>query len=188
MKLRIVAGSLKGRMLSFPPNDTEFRPTLERARTSIADLLQRYLAGAVAADLCAGSGAFGFEMLSRGAARVDFVESDRRRAEAIRKAAERFGVSEHCCIIAQDVQAFAQSCSKRYDIIFYDPPYDDHDLAGIMVPVLMGLLSANGMLVYQRRKKKGALASAEKTATPFDTRNFGDTIVDFYRSPEPKNE
>ena len=188
MKLRIVAGSLKGRTLSFPPNDTEFRPTLERARTSVADMLQRWLSGAVTADLCAGSGAFGFEMLSRGAASVDFVESDRRRAEAIRKAAERFGVADQCRIIAQDVHGFTQRCSKRYDIIFYDPPYDDHALAGVMVPVLMGLLSANGVLVYQRRKIRGEKAGAGRTETLFDTRIFGDTIVDFYRSAEQKNE
>jgi 16S rRNA (guanine966-N2)-methyltransferase len=186
MKLRIVAGSLKGRMLGFSPNDALFRPTLERARRSVADTLQPYLRGAIAADLCAGSGAFGFEMVSRGAAHVDFVERDRRRAEAIRKAAEQFGVEEQCEVFAQEVNDFARQCTRRYDIIFYDPPYNDHALGETTLPAR--LLSPGGILVFQRGKKRGMKGGGEESEPPFDTRNFGDTIVEFYRFSKAKNE
>ncbi|MBN2188552.1 MAG: RsmD family RNA methyltransferase, partial [Chitinispirillaceae bacterium] len=83
MRLRIIAGVLRGRILQCPGRQLAFRPTLERTRTAMADMLQPRIGGSITADLCAGSGAFGFEMLSRGAARVDFIENDRRAAELI---------------------------------------------------------------------------------------------------------
>jgi 16S rRNA (guanine966-N2)-methyltransferase len=186
MKLRIVSGSLKGRVLSLPSRDAEFRPTLERTRQSVADMLQNRLYGAVAADLCAGSGAFGFEMLSRGAARVDFVESDHRRVEAIKSAAERFGVEGQCGIIAQRVTDFVRRTATRYDIIFYDPPYDDAQLGAIVLPSVVNLLAAGGVLVYQRRREKGE-RKAECREGVFEVRNFGDTVVEFYRNEPNEN-
>jgi 16S rRNA (guanine966-N2)-methyltransferase len=188
MKLRIVAGSLKGRMLSLPLRDTDFRPTLERTRRSVADMLQSRLPGAFAADLCAGSGAFGFEMVSRGAARVDFVENDRWRSESIRNAAERFGVANQCGVFTQNVGDFLRQSANRYDIIFYDPPYDDRGLGKAMLPALLNRLSTKGILVFQCKKAKGATAIAVQGVTPFAIRNFGDTIVEVYRSAEANNE
>jgi 16S rRNA G966 N2-methylase RsmD len=171
MNLRITAGFLKGRVLRLPDEAIGCRPTLERARISIADMIWPLITGAVCADLCAGSGAFGFEMISRGAARVDFVEKDRRYADGIRMHAAKFGVEDRCRIFGQEV--------------FYDPPYDDPELKGMVVP-LLSLLDAEGKLLYQRHRERGkrTTEAAEDVPRPVDVRLYGDTVVESY-TPVP---
>jgi 16S rRNA (guanine966-N2)-methyltransferase len=182
MRVRIVSGFLKGRVIHGPEPGGAFRPTSERVRRSVADMLQPRIAGSTAADLCAGSGAFGFELLSRGATRVDFVENDRRRAAAIRENAEKLGVAANCRIFANDAAAFARSRRGPYDIVFFDPPYDDRRLAG-MVRLFLRLVAENGMLVYECSGRSGA-QGPEKGQTelkPFEKRIIGETRVELYR-------
>jgi 16S rRNA (guanine966-N2)-methyltransferase len=178
MKLRIVSGSLRGRLLQCPEKQLPFRPTLERTRRSIADMLQPRISGSMAADLCAGSGSFGFEMLSRGAGKVDFVENDRRCAALLREHAGKFGVSGQCRIVVQDVADFVRSRNGPYDIIFFDPPYDAMGIESL-VSSMVRMLSPEGILLYQRRRRS---RTAESDVQPFETRTFGDTIVECYRS------
>jgi len=180
MKLRIISGTLKGRTLTGPDKDLSFRPTLERTRQSIADMIApRCAAGAIAADLCAGSGAFGFEMLSRGAARVDFIESNRERAALIRAHAEKFGVMSQCRIVSMDAARFVNSCTDRYDIVFFDPPYDA-SLGGLIGP-MRKLLQPDGTLLYQRRRIKSKEKEICKDSEmPVETKCFGDTIVEIF--------
>lgn len=181
MKLRIIAGSLKGRFVHLPEKSLSVRPTLDRVRTSIADILQPCLAGAIAADFCAGSGTFGFEMISRGAARVDFVEIDPGHADSIRRHAATFGIEERCSVVNRDVRAHIRSNRERYDIIFFDPPYNDGGLAAL-APVIIPLLSRDGILAFQRRKPKNTpMTDAAETLKPYDSRAFGDTVVELYR-------
>ena len=178
MNLRIIAGTLKGRVIRIPEKQVSFRPTLERARQSIADMLTPLLPGCSGADLCAGSGAFGFEMISRGAKTVDFVENDRLRAESIRATATTFGIQGQCRIIMQGVAAFAASESGPYDIIFFDPPYDDAGMADL-VPSLMRRLNPNGILLFQRRRVRSAGPDRESRAP--EVKIFGDTAVEIHR-------
>jgi len=179
MRLRIISGKLKGRFINIPESGVQFRPTLERTRQSIAEIIKSYLPDAIVADVCAGSGAFGFEMISRGAQRVDFVEKDRRRAELLTKNAQMLGVAEQCRYIVQDVRSFITKSKESYDVIFYDPPYNDEDLQ-LLVPDLLNLVAAGGILVYERRAK--SILHAKIEAQPFDTRIFGDTEVQFFHS------
>lgn len=184
MKLRIVSGLLKGRTIHGPDKDLSFRPTLERTRQSIADMITpRCAAGALAADLCAGSGAFGFEMLSRGARRVDFVENDKTRAALIRDHAEKFGVLSACRILMKDIVAFLRSSDEKYDIVFFDPPYDASHLNGL-VPELMKKVAPGGVLLYQRRRLSGKEAAKRPAhELPTEIKTFGDTIVEIFTSP-----
>jgi 16S rRNA (guanine966-N2)-methyltransferase len=180
MRLRIIAGSLRGRILQYPERQLNFRPTLERTRTAMADMLQPRIGGSVMADLCAGSGSFGFEMLSRGAARVDFVENDRRCAQLIKEHADTFGVAGQCRIMTQDAYDFVCAGVGRYDIIFFDPPYEAVQMQ-TLAPLILPMLSPDGVLLYQRRRQ---LRTGESVPRPFETRTFGDTIVECYRPPE----
>lgn len=179
MRLRIISGSLGGRILQCPEKQLQFRPTSERTRKAVADMLQPRIAGNVSADLCAGSGSFGFEMLSRGAARVDFVENSSRCAELLREHAEKFGVAGQCRIVKQDVAEFVRGEGARYDIIFFDPPYDAPGMQPL-VPLMLQMLQPEGILLYQRRRQA---RSEENTAGLIETRTFGDTIVECYRKP-----
>jgi len=183
MKLRIISGELKGRYVQVPDSIC-FRPTLERTRESVAEILKKRLKSAVrAADFCAGSGAFGFEMLSRGAVSVDFVEKEKAAVLQISENAKRLGVEARINVICGDVSKFIDNKAASYDLIFYDPPYGDEKLARL-IPELLKLLRDGGVLVYERKRrhgeKKAAAADSEKNM--FDARIFSDTVVEFYES------
>jgi 16S rRNA (guanine966-N2)-methyltransferase len=186
MKLRIISGALKGRYIKMDEvNGNGFRPTQERVRESVAEILKRRLRGAVTADVCAGSGAFGFEMLSRRAARVDFVESDKRTALQIGENAKALGVDDgRIRIVREDVKKFIDSINGLggvYDIIFYDPPYGDAELSAL-VPKLFELVRPGGFLVYERRRlpAEKKVADTAGKAGLADVRLYSDTAVEFY--------
>jgi 16S rRNA (guanine966-N2)-methyltransferase len=176
MRLRIISGSLKGRILQCPERHLQFRPTLERTRQAVADMLGPRIAGSCTADLCAGSGSFGFEMISRGAGSVDFVENNRKCAAFLGEHAEKFGVAHRCTVIVQDVSIFVRTGRKRYDIVFFDPPYGAEDMPSL-VPHIQTLLLPGGILLYQRRRRP---LNGENGTRPFETRAFGDTVVECY--------
>jgi 16S rRNA (guanine966-N2)-methyltransferase len=180
MRLRIIAGSLRGRILQCPERQLHFRPTLERTRKAVADMLQYRIGGSVTADLCAGSGSFGFEMVSRGAASVDFIENDRRCASLLREHAEKFGVTRRCRIVLKDVADFVREGAGRYDIVFFDPPYAADGMQAL-VPHMQKMLSPAGTLLYQRRRHA---PDSEASVRPVESRTFGDTIVECYGPPD----
>ncbi|MDR2693831.1 MAG: RsmD family RNA methyltransferase [Chitinispirillales bacterium] len=187
MKLRIISGALKGRYITVD-DGIGFRPTVERVRESVAEMLKRRLRGAVAADVCAGSGAFGFEMLSRYAARVDFIEADKRAASRLGENARALGVEGRVRIVREDVKKFVDGASGLggvYDIIFYDPPYGDAELSGL-TPKLFGLVKPRGLLVYERRRLPAERKNADTAgkADLVDVRLYSDTAVEFYGGGE----
>ena len=183
MKLRIISGLLKGRFITVP-DSSEFRPTSERTRESIAEIIKLHLPGKRVADFCAGSGAMGFEMISRGASHVDFIELDRARAATISKNAQDLGISECCRIITKDIRSFLENASEFYDVIFFDPPYDN-DLLKNLTSKLLQKLTEPGILIYEFRKIRASKLTIqpEKHQTPYDSRLFGDTVVEFYCKP-----
>lgn len=186
MRLRIISGTLKGRFIQIPEHCTQFRPTLERTRQSVAEIIKSYLPNAIVADLCAGSGAFGFEMISRGANRVDFVEKDRKRADILIKNYKLLGVEDRCRCIVDDVRSFVKKNKEKYDVVYYDPPYNDFNLQ-LLIPDLLNMVSEIGILVYERQAKQNP-STPDKSIVPFDVRIFGDTIVEFYRSNKMNKE
>ncbi len=187
MKLRIISGALKGRYIKMD-DGIDFRPTQERVRESVAEILKRRLRNAVTADVCAGSGAFGFEMLSRNAARVDFVESDKRAALRIGENAKALGVEGRSRIVREDVRKFVDGMNGLggvYDIVFYDPPYGDAELSGL-IPKLLGLVTPRGLLVYERKRLPTEKRNADTSgkAGLADVRLYSDTAVEFYGGGE----
>ena len=172
---------MKGRFLNVPGGGNAFRPTLERTRESVAEILKPCIEGSVVADLCAGSGIFGIELLSRGASSVDFVEKDRRRADCIRQHLKTFGIEEQCRVFVQDIRAFIRCVGKKYSLIFFDPPYADDNLANLISDI-RHLLSDDGVLVYERRR------GGESPDEAFDVRVFGDTEVVFYRASDKEED
>lgn len=121
--MRIIAGEWRGRTLA-GPQGLETRPTADRARETLFSMLASRLGtfeGLAVADLFAGSGALGFEALSRGAASAAFVENDSKAAEAIRRNAEAFRVTDRVRILAGSALNLPRS--DPFDLVFADPPY-----------------------------------------------------------------
>ncbi|MDR2578200.1 MAG: RsmD family RNA methyltransferase [Chitinispirillales bacterium] len=180
MKLRIISGELKGRRITIPDN-TACRPTLERVRESVAEIVKKKVRGATAADLCAGSGAFGFEMLSRGAGQVDFVEADKIRSIRIADVARDLGLGGRAKIVRDDVRKFISGRVDLYDIVYYDPPYDNADLREL-IPQLLPLLKTGGLLIYERRRgqrEKKSAGTGGKLGIK-DVRVYSDTVIEIY--------
>jgi 16S rRNA (guanine966-N2)-methyltransferase len=145
--MRIIAGEWRGRPLEAPPGRAT-RPTADRVRETLFSMLASRLGSFEdlrIADLFAGSGALGFEALSRGAATVTFVESDRQAAAAIRSNAAHLGAGDRARILGGS--ALALPASEPFDLIFADPPYEPKSGTAVVTAVTdAGWLASGGWM------------------------------------------
>jgi 16S rRNA (guanine966-N2)-methyltransferase len=164
------------------------RPTTGRVREALFSSLGAFVEGADVLDLFAGTGAYGFEAWSRGAARVAWVERDKAAAKAIGKAAEAFGAAAGGTrAVAADVFAFlAAKCPAPYDLVLADPPYEEAR-AGGWLPRLGKLLRENGWLkpggvfVYETAGK--VFPPAPEGYETLRARRYGRTTLLIFRLP-----
>lgn len=186
--MRIVAGSLKGRSIVTPEGQGT-RPTSDRARQAVFNVLEHAawaepLDGMRVMDLYAGSGALGFEAISRGAAFALFVETDEEARGAIRENADAYGVMGRSRVhrrSAIDLGSRPGSDGEAFDLAFLDPPYRK----GLGEQTLLRLLEGGWL-------KPGALVVFERGSdepeidTPgyerLDARNYGAARVLFLRA------
>lgn len=126
--MRIIAGTLKGRKL-MPPQDAAIRPTSDRTRESIFNLLMHgaYAGEAIVdghvVDACCGTGALGLEALSRGAARATFIDSSKKSIELARANALHCGVTSRCHFMQADVRSIGATHTPA-SLVLIDAPYD----------------------------------------------------------------
>jgi 16S rRNA (guanine966-N2)-methyltransferase len=139
--MRVVAGELGGRRLVTPVG-TSTRPTTDRVREAVFNSLGSagLLAGALVADLFAGSGAIGIEALSRGAERCVFVERDRNALRALDDNLDALALRDRSKVVAADAVSAAATIDA--DIVFADPPYDFDDWALLLDRVRADLVVA----------------------------------------------
>lgn len=153
--MRIIAGACRGRTLK-PPTWQGLRPTSDRLRGTLFNVLAPRIQGARLLDVYAGTGAVGIEALSRGAAQVTFIDSDRRAAALIADNLARCAIAEGYAIIrasaARAMETLRRSPSfVPFDIIALDPPYDceaAEALAGVET-----LLAAGGLVVFEHARR-----------------------------------
>lgn len=152
--MRIIAGTYRSRTIITPKGDAT-RPTTDRARESLFNILSHNfdLDGVRVLDLFAGSGAFGFESLSRGADHVTFIDSARNAIEAITANREAFDAEEVTSIIKLDVYKWLSSATGQYDLVFADPPYDDQRTLTELPDILFssGLLLPKSVVICEHR-------------------------------------
>lgn len=152
--MRIIAGRLKGRRLASPTWEG-LRPTSDRLRETLFNVLAPRVEGARVLDLYAGTGALGFEALSRGAAHVVFVDSDRRATAAIARTATAWGVEADYTIHAGDAVEWLRRLAHgpRFDLILLDPPYSLPQFRDVLLAAA-GCLSDSGLLVLERATRR----------------------------------
>jgi len=171
--MRIIAGTYRSRVLHAPPG-LHTRPTSDRLRETLFNVLAPRMQEAEFLDLYAGSGAVGIEALSRGAAHVTFVERARAPLKALRENLARLEIEDVYDLHATTAGAFlrasaaARTISRRYELVFADPPYDAEDEYEIALGLLGGeagrILNPNALVVAEHRRKQtlnvrfGALA------------------------------
>lgn len=120
--VRIVGGEWRGRRVPVP-DAPGLRPTPDRVRETLFNWLAPRISGARVLDLYAGSGALGFEALSRGAASAVLVERDARVADTLRDTARMLGAA-NARVVHADADAWLRADDARYDVVFLDPPFD----------------------------------------------------------------
>jgi 16S rRNA (guanine966-N2)-methyltransferase len=120
-EVRIIGGKWKRRKLEFPDRP-QLRPTPNRARETLFNWLAPHIDGAHCVDLFAGSGALGFEALSRGAAAATLVDSDAATIRALERSRKLLDASG-CTIVHARAASFLERDVTRWDIVFVDPPF-----------------------------------------------------------------
>jgi len=153
-QLRIIGGEWRGRKLPFP--DIEgLRPTTDRIRETLFNWLQPELHAAHCLDLFAGSGALGFECLSRGAQSVTLLDSNQQAAAQLEANRQQLKATEHCTVLQVDALSWlATSQPSQMDIAFVDPPYQ----LELLAPSLQALEESNCLadqaLIYFEHDRK----------------------------------
>ena len=144
--MRIIAGSRKGHRIEAPKGRAT-RPTSDRVRENVFNLVQAWVDRAVVLDLFAGSGAMGLEALSRGAERAVFVESHSDACRVIDANLEKLRLTG-AQVACGDVLRFVAADTRTYDLVFCDPPYaeSDHEPLARYLP---RLLAEDGLLVFE---------------------------------------
>jgi len=144
---RIIGGDLRGRRLEFTP-DPRTRPMKDRVRETLFDLLGQRVKGAIALDLFAGSGALGFEALSRGASRAEFVERHFPTADALKRSARSLGVEGRVGVRSGDVLLWAKKLPTAPAplpadapwVVFISPPWEFFQTRSAEVMALVSAL------------------------------------------------
>jgi len=176
--MRIIAGTLKGRRLDTPEWD-ELRPTSDKLRETLFNVLAPIIHGAHVLDAFAGTGAVGIEALSRGAAHVTFVERDPRGAALIESNLKRCGITDRYAIIrARFAGTERPPGAGAFDVIFLDPPYGAAGLAAALDAAEPQVGEDTRLVIEHARRD----VPPESTGTLIRTRvlNSGDSALAFY--------
>jgi 16S rRNA (guanine966-N2)-methyltransferase len=150
--MRIIAGEFRSRIL-IAPKGSVTRPTTDRARESVFNVLNNLIAfdRIRVLDLYAGSGAFSFEALSRGAKHATLVERNRHAIIAIDANAKSLQVKDYVSVFHSDVLAFLRKESKQFDLIFADAPYDDEHSRKLLPAMLLERVAREGLSIIEHR-------------------------------------
>ena len=156
------------------------RPTSDRLRETLFNVLAPRMEGARFLDLYAGSGAVGVEALSRGAAHVDFVERAQPALKALRANLERLGIRGGFGIHTSAVAAFLRKQAEaRFDVVFLDPPYDAAEEYAAALAAVGALLAEGGVAVAEHRRKD-TLEEAYGVLRRTRLLEQGDAALSFY--------
>ena len=176
--MRIIGGKYRGRKLA------EFtvggiRPTSDRAKESLFNILSFKVAGANVLDLFCGSGSLGLERISRGAACVHFNDLSKDSLSVLKKNVAAIGEGNKCRITESDYLAFLNGANCVYDIIFIDPPYAaEYGVKALQTIAKRRLLSENGVAVYERDRPFSGIADGLEM---YDERKYGKAYLSFFR-------
>jgi 16S rRNA (guanine(966)-N(2))-methyltransferase RsmD len=185
--LRIISGTLKGRKLaSFKGRGV--RPTSDRVREALFNILTVVWEGKTVLDLFAGTGALGFEALSRGAAHVIFVEHDAQAHRVLEKNIALLDLAGSCTVVKRRTAegiALVKRTRQHCDVIFLDPPYD-MQLADRTLALLAerDMLGTGGVIAVEHHVRE-RLSDAYGRLIMSDQRMYGKTGISFFVSREP---
>lgn len=176
--MRVVSGSARGCKLS-PAPGMNTRPTTDRVKENVFNLIQNQIADAQVLDLFAGTGQLGVEALSRGAAACDFVERDAAAFQTVRKNVQAARVEDRAILHQTEAGRFvAQAAKRRYDLIFLDPPYGGEILGNALALIeRFDILNTNGIIICESAVEDGFAHGFDTVRT----RRYGATLITVLR-------
>ena len=184
--MRIISGTLKGRRL-VTPKGLSLRPTSDRVKESMFNILGNEVNGKVILDLFAGTGNLGIEALSRGAKRVTFVEKDRVAIRLIHKNLITCKMEDRSEVLVNDVnQAIEILRGKgvRFDLIFIDPPYEKGLIQKTIERVCLERIYHDDSILVIEHHRRESLADISGPWSVIRQRRIGETVLSFL-TPKP---
>jgi 16S rRNA (guanine(966)-N(2))-methyltransferase RsmD len=181
--MRIIAGKYRGRRLKSPPSERT-RPTSDRLRETLFNVLAPRIEDARFLDLCAGTGAVGIEALSRGAAHVTFVDQSRKMCALIEANLKTLGIDKSKYeVVAVDAFEFLR---KRkiggFDVVFFDPPYSaEYERVLSFIGEHDGKLLSDNAIVVVEHAKRRELSPEFGLLRRYRELKQGDSTLSFYR-------
>jgi 16S rRNA (guanine966-N2)-methyltransferase len=187
--MRIIAGSAKGKKI-LSPVGMGTRPTLDRIKESIFNIIQNRTRGAVVVDMFSGTGSLGLEAASRGAEKCYLIDMGDTTFGMLKQNVDNLKFNDKCTCLKGDTYKYMQQFANEkivFDLIFIDPPY-----AKDMIPPAIEIIAANGLL-----RKDGLIVCKIDSAEEVyqgnsiiylcDLRKYGNTTVLFYEYKESSN-
>lgn len=179
--MRIVGGKYSGHVLvSFSAD--HIRPTTDRVKQTLFDILQGHVDGARVLDLFSGTGSLGFESISRSAEFVTFVEKSKKSIEILNKNKEKLRLKTGFEILNLDVFKFLKSYEgPPYDLILADPPFTEVIADQVLEAAAIAKIWAPHTVMAIESGKKEDIKLRYKNLTQYNQRDFGDKKLSFYR-------
>jgi 16S rRNA (guanine966-N2)-methyltransferase len=176
--MRVIAGAFKGRNLKSPPS-MQVRPTSDRLRETLFNVIAAHVPDARFLDLCAGSGAVGIEALSRGAAHATFVDRSRRSCQLIESNLKLCRVpEEQRDIYCSEASEFLRQWEgDLWDVVFFDPPYKEDYLRTLQI--VPKVLNDEGLLIAEHHHKTELPETIGKLSRTRILKQ-GDSALSFY--------
>ena len=183
--MRIISGTARGRKI-IAPDGLNTRPTLDRVRENLFNIIQTRIFSARVLDLFAGSGTLSFEAISRGAHHAVLCDHNRNAYRTEKENAEILGFSDRVEFLHCDWKTAVEKMKdqeKKFDIIFLDPPYQLRDLTDLFARI-EPLLDENGIIVHEHEAR--AVITCNCNFEKTDERKWGICGISFYQKPPMK--
>lgn len=181
--MRVIAGNARGQRLKAPKGNG-VRPTADRVKEALFNILRDELAGAQILDLFAGTGSLAIEALSRGAAYALLVDLSATSVKLIRENLRRLGLHDKASVMKAPAQRAIRTQAakmRQFDIIFLDPPYGQELAAQALTQIARDRLLVNNGVVIAEHSIRDPVQDGYGSLRRADQRRYGDTLLSFYR-------
>ena len=182
--MRIITGKARGLHLNVPKN-YDVRPTADRVKESLFNIIGSKVVGAAVLDMFAGSGNLGLESWSRGARFVQFVDNSRTSLKLTDSNIQKCRAEADCKVLKHDAEAAVDLLYKqgqRFDLIFVDPPYNKGWVQKILAKLAeYPLLAEGGWLIVEHSAHDDIEGAAPEEYEVFRSQHYGETVLSFVK-------
>ncbi|KAB3533126.1 16S rRNA (guanine(966)-N(2))-methyltransferase RsmD [Alkaliphilus serpentinus] len=184
--MRVIAGKAKGHRLK-PPEGLDVRPTSDRVKESIFNIIQLDVLDAIIVDLFSGTGNLGIEALSRGASKAYFVDKSPNSIKIIKENLLKTKLQDHSEILTSDAIAAIKKLMDgniKVDIVFMDPPYCKDLIEPVLIEIEQSKILKHNSIIVVEHDKKDFIQEEIGQIICYRRKNFGNTSISFYHLRE----